>query len=72
MITREECRVKVLPLAIKCYVWNITKVLERCQILEWNLDLINRANYMVSVTNESYIKMLLTNYKMLTLILGAI
>jgi hypothetical protein len=62
MITREERRVKVLfiPLAIKCYVWNITKVLERCQILEWNLDLINRATYMVSVTNESYIKMLRT------------
>jgi hypothetical protein len=59
MITQEERRVEevLIPFAVTCYVSNITKVLECCQILEWKNDLSIRANYMVLVTNESYIKM---------------
>jgi hypothetical protein len=47
-------RVEVLfiPLAVTGYVWNITKVLERCQILESKKDELNRANYMVSTYAE--------------------
>ncbi len=37
-----------IPLAVTGYVWNITKVLECCQILEWKKDVLNRDNYMVS------------------------
>jgi hypothetical protein len=48
-----------VPLAVTGYVKNITKVLKRCQILEWKEFLLIRANNMVvSVTNESYVKML--------------
>ncbi len=64
MITQDERRVEVLfiPLAVTVtgYVRNITKVLQRCQILEWKKDLSIRANYMVSETNKSYVKMLIT------------
>jgi hypothetical protein len=62
MITKDQHRVEVLfiPLAFTGYVRNLTKVLKRCQILEWKKDLSIRANYMVSVINESYVKMLIT------------
>ncbi len=55
-----ELRVLFVPLAVTGYVKNITKVLKRCQILEWKEILLIRANNMVSVTIESYVKMLIT------------
>jgi hypothetical protein len=55
-----ELRVLFVPLAVTGYVKNITKVLKRCQILEWKEVLLIRANNMVSVTIESYVKMLIT------------
>jgi hypothetical protein len=59
---KDKHRVEVLfvPLAVTGYVKNITKVLKRCQILEWKEVLLIRANNMVSVTNESYVKMFIT------------
>jgi hypothetical protein len=59
MITQDEHRVEVLlfPLAVKGYVRNITRVLTSCQILEWKRIC---ANYMFSVSYESYVKMLIT------------
>jgi hypothetical protein len=54
-----------IPLAVAGYVRNITKVLERCQILEWKKDFSIRANYMVSVTNKSYVKMLIHKWTLL-------
>jgi hypothetical protein len=62
MITQDEHGVEVLlfPLAVKGYVRNITGVLASCQILEWKKDLSRSANYMFSVTYESYVKMLIT------------
>jgi hypothetical protein len=60
--TRRKCKVEVLfiPLALT-YITYITKVLKRCPILDWKNDLLNRDNYMVSVTNESYVRMLITS-----------
>jgi hypothetical protein len=55
-----ELRVLFVPLAVTGYVKNITKVLKRCQILDWKEVLLIRANNMVSVTIESYVKMLIT------------
>ncbi len=46
-----------IPLAVTGYVRNITKVL----LKSWKgKRFVIRANYMVSVTNESYVKMLIT------------
>jgi hypothetical protein len=59
MITQDERRVEVLLFPYQLQVWNI-KVLNHCQILEWKKDLLNKANYMVSLTNESYVMMFIT------------
>jgi hypothetical protein len=60
MITRDERKVEVLfiSLAVTGYVRNITKMLT--VVKSWKgKRFVNRSNYMVSVTNESYVNLLI-------------